>query len=94
MFRPRHLHLIRFHGVLAPNAKLRREIIPTPAEPATEPSSDHAHARRRGVSSIPNGLRAETGCQRKPTMALGLSLSECSNKDQISRCRPLIARTS
>jgi hypothetical protein len=25
--RPR-LHLIRFHGVLAPNAKLRREIIP------------------------------------------------------------------
>jgi Putative transposase len=33
----RRLHLIRFHGVLAPNAKLRREIIPTPPEPATEP---------------------------------------------------------
>ena len=27
--RPR-LHLIRFHGVLAPNAKLRSEIIPSP----------------------------------------------------------------
>jgi Putative transposase len=26
--RPR-LHLIRFHGVLAPNAKLRREIVAT-----------------------------------------------------------------
>jgi hypothetical protein len=42
--RPR-LHLIRFHGVLAPNAKWRSEIIPSPAEHATEPSTDHAHAQ-------------------------------------------------
>ena len=42
--RPR-LHLIRFHGVLAPNAKLRREIIPSPVEQATEPACDHAHAQ-------------------------------------------------
>jgi hypothetical protein len=39
--RPR-LHLIRFHGVLAPNAKLRSEIIPSTPEPATESSTDHA----------------------------------------------------
>jgi Putative transposase len=39
--RPR-LHLIRFHGVLAPNAKLRCEIIPSPPEQVTEPSTDHA----------------------------------------------------
>ena len=32
--RPR-LHLIRFHGVLAPNAKLRSKIVPAPAPPAT-----------------------------------------------------------
>jgi hypothetical protein len=32
--RPR-LHLIRFHGVLAPNAKLRAQVVPSePAEPA------------------------------------------------------------
>ena len=42
--RPR-LHLIRFHGVLAPNAKLRCEIIPSPAEHATEHPTDHAHAQ-------------------------------------------------
>ena len=42
--RPR-LHLIRFHGVLAPNAKLRSEIIPTPAERATETSSENAQAQ-------------------------------------------------
>jgi hypothetical protein len=39
--RPR-LHLIRFHGVLAPNAKLRREIVPSPPEQATSPACDHA----------------------------------------------------
>jgi hypothetical protein len=42
--RPR-LHLIRFHGVLAPNAKLRSEIIPNPPEQATEPACDHAQAQ-------------------------------------------------
>jgi hypothetical protein len=42
--RPR-LHLIRFHGVLAPNAKLRGKIIPSPAERATEASTDHAQAQ-------------------------------------------------
>ena len=38
--RPR-LHLIRFHGVLAPNAK-RSEIVPSPPEQATAPACDHA----------------------------------------------------
>ena len=42
--RPR-LHLIRFHNVLAPSAKLRCEIIPTPVEYATDPSSDPAHGQ-------------------------------------------------
>jgi hypothetical protein len=37
--RPR-LHLIRFHGVLTPNAKLRSDIIPSPAEHATEHSTE------------------------------------------------------
>ena len=30
------------HGVLAPNAKLRREIVPSPPEQATAPACDHA----------------------------------------------------
>ena len=36
--RPR-LHLIRFHSVLAPDAKLRSAIVPQPAQPS--PSADH-----------------------------------------------------
>ena len=40
--RPR-LHLICFPGVLAPNARLRSEIIPV--EQATEPACDHAQAQ-------------------------------------------------
>jgi hypothetical protein len=42
--RPR-LHLIRFHGVLAPNAKLRSQIVPAPLERASGTASDDAHAQ-------------------------------------------------
>ena len=42
--RPR-LHLIRFHGVLAPNAKLRSKIVPAPPEHATETSGEGSHAQ-------------------------------------------------
>jgi Putative transposase len=42
--RPR-LHLIRFHGVLAPNAKLRSKIVPAPPQRATEPPTDHAQGQ-------------------------------------------------
>jgi hypothetical protein len=41
--RPR-LHLIRFHGVLAPNARLRSEIIPSPPVNANAPAADHGDA--------------------------------------------------
>jgi hypothetical protein len=41
--RPR-LHLIRFHGVLAPHAKLRAAIVASPAHQATEHAADHAQA--------------------------------------------------
>ena len=40
--RPR-LHLIRFHGVLAPNAGLRAAIVPGPAENISVPADEHAH---------------------------------------------------
>jgi hypothetical protein len=47
------LHLIpfdrlragRFHGVLAPNAKLRSKIVPAPPQRATESPSENAHAQ-------------------------------------------------
>ena len=46
--RPR-LHLIRFHGVLAPNAKLRSKVVPVPAQPqptaAGEGDCEHAHGK-------------------------------------------------
>ncbi len=41
--RPR-LHLIRFHGVLAPNAKLRSAIVPQPAKNQPSPSPNLAQA--------------------------------------------------
>jgi len=41
--RPR-LHLIRLHGVLAPHAKLRAAIVPTPADNSAEHAADDIHA--------------------------------------------------
>jgi hypothetical protein len=52
--RPR-LHLIRFHGVLAPNAKLRSKIVPAPASPSTESPSEDAHGQ--------GGRRASAGAR-------------------------------
>jgi hypothetical protein len=44
------LHLIRFHGVLAPNAKLRPVIIPS------APAKANAHAADHGETSHPSAL--------------------------------------
>ena len=44
--RPR-LHLIRFHGVLAPNAKLRSKIVSVAAERAPEPQASTLTRRER-----------------------------------------------
>ena len=41
--RPR-LHLIRLHGVLAPNAKLRAAIVPGTVEKRGEPAEEYTHA--------------------------------------------------
>ncbi|MSQ73074.1 MAG: IS91 family transposase [Betaproteobacteria bacterium] len=40
--RPR-LHLLRYHGVLAPNAGLRAAIVPGPAQNTSVPAVEHAH---------------------------------------------------
>ena len=44
--RPR-LHLIRFHGVLAPNAGLRAAIVPGPAQKPSEHAEQNAYAPAR-----------------------------------------------
>ena len=43
MPRPR-LHLIRFHGVLAPNAKLRALVVPLVVPQEPEPAAQEAKA--------------------------------------------------
>ena len=47
--RPR-LHLIRFHGVLAPNAKLRAAIVPSPPESTGEHAAGHTHGAPARIS--------------------------------------------
>ena len=47
---PPRFHLLRFHGVLAPHARLRAEVIP-PSSQTAELSGAHAHAPPAGPSS-------------------------------------------
>ena len=46
--RPR-LHRIRFHGVLAPNAKRRSQVVPKPAQKTTVGEGDCQHAHSKPV---------------------------------------------
>ena len=64
------LHLIRFHGVLVPNAKWRSKIIPSPPEPATEPSCDHAHGQ---------GAPARMSWARLLKRVFDIDIEQCTN---------------
>ncbi len=63
--RPR-LHLIRFHGVLAPNAKLRSAIIPSAAIDANAPAAE------QGETPHPSLLAR---MRLKPACTSGYSIS-------------------
>ena len=66
MPRPR-LHLIRFHGVLAPNAKLRALVVPQAPEEATVESESRRdrvrlHARPAGAHQLGPAAQAGLSC--------------------------------
>ena len=63
--RPR-LHLIRFHGVLAPNAGLRAAIVPGSPENTSESADEHAH-----------GAPARMGWARLLKRVFDLDLEHC-----------------
>lgn len=53
------MHLIRFHGVLAPNAKLRSLVVP--AGPGEDMSASQPAAARGSVRERPAGAH-QLGC--------------------------------
>ena len=60
------LHLIRFHGVLAPNASLRGALVPGPAQDTRVPSGEHAQ-----------GAPARMGWARLLKRVFDLDLEHC-----------------
>lgn len=50
-------HLIRFDGVLAPHAKLRTAIVPSPPENTTDHAADHAHGAHELGQAAQTDLR-------------------------------------
>jgi hypothetical protein len=59
---------LNVHGVLAPNAKLRREIVPSPPEQATAPACDHAQ-----------GAPARLSWARLLKRVLDIDIEHCPN---------------
>ena len=58
--RPR-LHLIRFHGVLAPHAKLRAQIVPSAPAHAHEACDHHAQTPPEAPGRMSSRVLAQTG---------------------------------
>ena len=69
--RPR-LHLIRFHGVLAPNATLRSQIVPREAEPAPNTPSADGNGERSAPST-----RARMSWAQLLTRVFAIDLTIC-----------------
>ena len=63
--RPR-LHLTRFHGVLAPNARLRAAIVPSAPQNTSVPEDEHAH-----------GASARMGWTRLLKRVFDIDLEHC-----------------
>ena len=69
--RPR-LHLIRFHGVLAPNAKLRSQVVPQ----ASQPESAQAAGPE---ASLAHGRAGRIGWARLLKRVFGIDIEHCPN---------------
>ncbi len=78
--RPR-LHLIRFHGVLAPHARLRGAIVPTPAPTTTALATDCAHAPGAATRmSWARLLKRVFDIERCPRAAINLKMIRCDRR--------------
>ncbi len=73
--RPR-LHLIRFHGVLAPNAKLRSAFVPDVVQPASKPAHEptNAQAARMSWARLLNACSTSTSSAGRAAVSSRSSL--------------------
>ena len=86
--RPR-LHLIRFHGVLAPNARLRARVVPTGSAPA---QGDQANEQDSGEPNRPGRI----GWARLLKRVFDIDMSHCPNcgQGQLKILAPILERAA
>jgi hypothetical protein len=75
--RPR-LHLIRFHGVLAPNAKLRPLVVPQGPPAQAQAATEAAAAAEREVETVQAGLH-RIGWARLLKRVFDIDMQHCPN---------------
>jgi hypothetical protein len=80
MPRPR-LHLIRFHGVLAPNTKLRAAVILQPAQMDSAPAHDHKHGQAARMSRC-SGWPCSSGTSSAPAL-FDIDVERCACGGQL-----------
>ena len=67
MVPPPWFHMIRFHGVLAPNAKLRSQVVPSPADTSSKLHKAPAGAEQLSLfDGLPKPDEAGAASSRKP----------------------------
>ena len=75
--RPR-LHLIRFHGVLAPNAKLRSLVVPQGPPKDEEPASEAAAAAKCEIEAVEAPVQ-RISCARLLKRVFDIDMQHCPN---------------
>ena len=73
-----HLHLIRFHGVLAPNAGLRAAVVLGPPQKPGEPAGEDAHGVLARFPPSRSNLRQRSSDERSASVKFLISLSMLS----------------
>lgn len=80
--RPR-LHLIRYHGVLAPNARLRSQVVPQGATTADETADSVTDALGDGIADSEarpvHARAAHIGWARQLRRVFGIDMQQCPN---------------
>ena len=74
---PPRVNLLRFHGVLAPNSKLRSLVVPKPPVPAVEEGAPAEEAR---VRPSPSPYRLDWAAALKRVFGFDLKCERCGGR--------------
>ncbi|MBI3185016.1 MAG: transposase [Myxococcales bacterium] len=76
-------HLLRFHGVLAPNAKARAQVVPKPAPPPLPPGVGNAPLGAAPKRELPRRPRLDWATLLHRTWAVDIMTCRCGGRRRV-----------